>query len=172
MVVVSNCEQYIRKLTTVNLNCELFYGILFIMNDSTQNLGQRIKQQRNIIGLNIEQLAQKAGVSKAYISQLESGTSTKPSAGKLYDIAVALGTSMADLLGKTVPISNSDAHVEIPLNLSKISKKFDLDDVMLRRLAMIQNRDGDSSDSVSEDKWVSLLMAVKQIDESKDESKS
>lgn len=142
------------------------------MNDSTHNLGEKIKQRRGEIGLNIEQLANKAGVSKAYISQLESGTSTKPSASKLYDIAVALNTSMADLLGKTVPVASSATTVEIPLNLSKIAKKFDLDDVMLRRLAMIQNRDGESSDAVSEDKWVSLLMAVKQIDESRNDTKN
>ena len=142
------------------------------MNDSIHNLGQRIKERRVDIGLNIEQLAQRAGVSKAYISQLESGTSTKPSAGKLYDIAVALGTSMADLLGKTVPVASSSTTIEIPLNLSKIAKKFDLDDVMLRRLAMIQNRDGTSPDSVSEDQWTSLFLAVKQIDESSDVKKN
>lgn len=142
------------------------------MNDSIHNLGHKIKEKRVEIGLNVEQLAQKAGVSKAYISQLESGTSTKPSAGKLYDIAVALDTSMADLLGKTVPVANSRVTVEIPANLSKVAKKFELDDVMLRRLAMIQNRNGESSDAVSEDKWVSLLMAVKQIDESRDDTKN
>ena len=142
------------------------------MDNSTQDLGKRIRSRRSEVGLTIDQLAQEAKVSKAYLSQLENGTSTKPSASKLYDIAIALETNMAQLLGKTIPIENSNLHVEIPSNLSKIAKRFGIDDLMLKRLAMIQNREGSSLDIVSEDKWTSLWLAVKQIDESKDVSKN
>ncbi|MCA9360058.1 helix-turn-helix transcriptional regulator [Candidatus Nomurabacteria bacterium] len=135
------------------------------MKNSSQQIGGIIKKRRLDAGMSMDKLAQEAGVSKAYISQLESGTSTKPSASKLFDIAAALGTSMADLLGKTVPITDMTSEVEIPGNLVAISKTLSISDSMLKRMVMVQNRQGDSLNEVSVEKWANLFFAMKQIDE-------
>ena len=63
-------------------------------------VGKRIKQIRESLGLRQEELAKRASVSRTYIIQLENDRSSKPSATVLFSIAVALGTTIAELLGK------------------------------------------------------------------------
>lgn len=62
------------------------------------SLGKRIKGIRESIGFNQEQLADKATVTKAYISQLESGKRLNPYAPELLKVAKALNTTMEYLL--------------------------------------------------------------------------
>jgi XRE family transcriptional regulator, master regulator for biofilm formation len=67
-----------------------------------ETIGQRIRQFRQERNMTASQLAEKAGISKSYLSELETGTGTgqNPSAPRLYDIAKALGVAMSDLLGR------------------------------------------------------------------------
>ena len=62
-------------------------------------IGDRIRALRQGKGMTLEGLATAGKVSKAYLSQLENGESDRPSAEILYNIAVALNTSIANLLG-------------------------------------------------------------------------
>jgi transcriptional regulator with XRE-family HTH domain len=57
----------------------------------------RLKQLRNSKKLTLQQLAQKAGCTKSYISQLEKGTSS-PSISMLGRLAEALEIPVADLI--------------------------------------------------------------------------
>jgi transcriptional regulator with XRE-family HTH domain len=57
----------------------------------------RLKQLRNQQKLTLQQLAEKAGCTKSYISQLEKGTSA-PSVSMLGRLAEALQTPVADLI--------------------------------------------------------------------------
>jgi transcriptional regulator with XRE-family HTH domain len=57
----------------------------------------RLKQLRNLKKLTLQQLAQKAGCTKSYISQLEKGTSS-PSISMLGHLAEALEIPVADLI--------------------------------------------------------------------------
>ena len=57
----------------------------------------RLKQLRKRKKLTLQQLAQKAGCTKSYISQLEKGTSS-PSVSMLGRLAEALETPVADLI--------------------------------------------------------------------------
>ena len=68
------------------------------------NLSQKIRQLRKEKGLSLNKLAEEAGVSKAYLSQLENSVSKQPSAEVLFKIASALGTTIADLLDKLVRV--------------------------------------------------------------------
>jgi transcriptional regulator with XRE-family HTH domain len=68
-------------------------------------VGERIRKFRQDKGLNLSQLAERAGVSKSYLSALENTDASmpsgrRPSAETLYAIAQALGVTMADLLGR------------------------------------------------------------------------
>ena len=57
-----------------------------------------IRRHREAKGLTQEEVAQKAGVTKQYVTMLEAGTRTSPSLPVLRRIAKALGVTMADLL--------------------------------------------------------------------------
>lgn len=56
-------------------------------------LGDKIRKLRKKQGLTLEKLANKAGLSKSYLWELENRESQKPSAEKLTAVADALGVS-------------------------------------------------------------------------------
>jgi transcriptional regulator with XRE-family HTH domain len=58
-----------------------------------------IKKLRNAQGLTQEQVAEKASVSRNYITMLETGTRKSPSLPVLKRLAKALGVSLTELLG-------------------------------------------------------------------------
>ncbi|MBK5218923.1 MAG: helix-turn-helix transcriptional regulator [Thermoleophilia bacterium] len=68
------------------------------------SIGSRIKEYREERGMSASDLATKAGVSKSYLSELESAKEgvKKPSAELLYSIGKALGVAMSDLLGRPI----------------------------------------------------------------------
>lgn len=63
-------------------------------------IGDNIKKYREIRGLTLPDLATKAGVSKAFLWEIESGKSKRPGAEVLFKIAEALGVTIAHLMGK------------------------------------------------------------------------
>lgn len=72
------------------------------------NLSQKIRQLREEKEWSLNKLAEMAGVSKAYLSQLENNVSKQPSAEVLLKIASALRTTIADLLDKPVRVHAKD----------------------------------------------------------------
>lgn len=60
-------------------------------------LGERIKAYRIKQGLTQERLAEKVGVNETYISRVETG-SAKPSLKLLFNLSVALETTMDNLI--------------------------------------------------------------------------
>jgi len=65
---------------------------------SPKRLSHVLKKLRNAQGLTQEQVAEKAGVSKNYITMLETGTRKSPSLPVLKRLAKALGVSLTELL--------------------------------------------------------------------------
>ncbi|TFC91943.1 XRE family transcriptional regulator [Cryobacterium sinapicolor] len=67
----------------------------------TETLGPRIgaalKRERNAVGLTVSELARRAGISKATVSQLESGVGN-PSVETLWSLGDALGVPFARLV--------------------------------------------------------------------------
>ncbi len=59
------------------------------------NLGKKIKQMRNHLGLTQEELADRCELTKGYISQLENNLNS-PSIATLTDILSALGSNLAE----------------------------------------------------------------------------
>jgi len=64
-------------------------------------LGQRIKDARELKGWSLGALGENAGISKSYLAKLERGEIQNPGIRTLHVIAVALGITLGDLLGKT-----------------------------------------------------------------------
>ncbi len=61
-------------------------------------LDRVLKKLRAERGLTMDALAQRVGVTNAYIAQLETGVRTNPSLDVLKRLAKALGVSVVDLL--------------------------------------------------------------------------
>ena len=64
------------------------------------NIGSNINKYREIRGLTLPNLAAKAGVSKAFLWEIETGNSKRPGAEILFKIADTLGVTIAHLMGK------------------------------------------------------------------------
>jgi transcriptional regulator with XRE-family HTH domain len=81
---------------------------------SPMSLAKRLRQERERAGLTLEQLADKAGISKTYLWELEHderGTK-KPSADLLLRVAEALSLTIADLMGlPSIRVDGSNVNV-------------------------------------------------------------
>lgn len=84
------------------------------------NLGKKIEKLRKAREMTLQQLADKAEMSKAYLWQIEHGRSDhqRPGAHILYNIATALETTVADLLEDPVRVQAGAM-----MNLSKGLKR-------------------------------------------------
>lgn len=64
------------------------------------DIGSNVKKYRELRGYTLPDLATRAGVSKAFLWEIETGNSKRPGAELLYKIAEALGVTIAHLMGK------------------------------------------------------------------------
>ena len=79
-------------------------------------LGERIKNKRVLLGLHLNELAEKVGISPSALSQIEK-SKVYPSIFTLKSIAASLQSSIGDLVGE------NDSIVESPL-VKKTEKKY------------------------------------------------
>jgi len=77
------------------------------VNKTVESLGDYLKEQRNSARLSLRQLAEQAGVSNPYLSQIERGL-RKPSAEVLAQIAKALRISAESLYVRAGIVSPDD----------------------------------------------------------------
>jgi transcriptional regulator with XRE-family HTH domain len=63
-----------------------------------EDIGSRLRQERDRVGISQRELARRIGLSASMISQIESGMS-KPSVSTLYEIVTELGVSVDDIFG-------------------------------------------------------------------------
>src|SRR6266849_2717940 len=102
-------------------------------------LADRIKLRRTQKRFSAAELARAAGISKGYLSEIESADPSKPvspSADVLYRVATALGTSVADLLEKDI----RPAPREITPSLRVFAENNDLPEEDVQMLADIRFR--------------------------------
>jgi transcriptional regulator with XRE-family HTH domain len=104
-----------------------------------ETLGQRIRRFRGDAGLTPSQLAERAAVSKSYVSSLESDTEPerRPSADVLYRLAQALGVAMSDLLGRPILVG---PRPERTAELLEFAREDRLPEADIEMLASIQFR--------------------------------
>ena len=76
------------------------------MADGT-GLGTRIRARRKALGLTLTEVAERAGLSNQYVSNLENGHRS-PSLAALRSIATALGQTVTDLLGHDADAAHVD----------------------------------------------------------------
>ena len=70
------------------------------MADISENIGAAIRSARSATGLSLQEVADRAGLSKAHVWELEQGRAKNPTVGCLYAISRATGVSVLELLGE------------------------------------------------------------------------
>jgi y4mF family transcriptional regulator len=86
------------------------------------SVGERIRKRRNELGWTQDALAQKAGVSKSFLSDLENGK-RNVGADTLYDIARALSLSLDYLMSGREGESEPASEVQIPASLATFAAR-------------------------------------------------
>ncbi len=131
-------------------------------SEETKALGARITAARADKGISVARLAELAGVSKAYMHQIENGDCARPSAQVLFNIARVLNTSIAHILGHG-PKGPEPGTVQIPDSLKEYAKEHkELTQEDVEMLAMIKFRDQQPKDAKDWDYlWESIKRSVK-----------
>ena len=101
--------------------------------EENSKLGERIRRLRKEEGLNQEELADKADVSRVYISDIERGE-RGPTFGVVKRIASALGVTLMELEGE------SEAEIKAKPSLKKFATHENLSRKKLRMLSRIEHR--------------------------------
>ena len=136
------------------------------MNTVGDKVGDRIKARRLALGWTQEQFAEKAGISKGFLSDLETGT-RNVSAEYLLKIAQALNVTL-DFLMKGDESKPKQREVQIPAKLSDLAKQKNLtfsQALMLldMRLQIKAHRSNTHSDDLEKFDWDRFYEAVKQF---------
>lgn len=118
-------------------------------------LNDRIKERRKDKGIAAIELAQRAEISKGYLSEIESGRAPRPSGDVLYRIATALGTTVADLLEREVRPAPRDIHP----TLREFAEAEGLPDEDVQMLAQIRFR-GDQPETMED--WRFLYESIRR----------
>jgi transcriptional regulator with XRE-family HTH domain len=128
-----------------------------------EKLGHKVRFCRHGKGWTMTQLAEKSGVSKAYISDLENGNAGTPNIQYVYAIAVALGLTLDQLLEDAKPSGGPKSHkeaVDLPPGLAELQRKAGLSDAEVENLAKINFRGSRPKDAEG---WQFLLEAIKML---------
>jgi transcriptional regulator with XRE-family HTH domain len=88
-------------------------------DDGMASIGERIKERRHELGWTQDVLAQKAGISKGFLSDLENGKRSV-GADTLLEIARSLNLSLDYLMKGTEP-ETPPKEIHIPVSLSQVA---------------------------------------------------
>jgi transcriptional regulator with XRE-family HTH domain len=130
------------------------------------SVGERIRSRRQELGWTQEQLAQKAGLSKGFLSDLENGKRSV-SAENLLDIARVLGVSLDFLMtGEAAEVK--PAEVQIPSSLARFAAKEGLSfrqALMLLDMQqqIVAHRSARKKDGLEAVDWRKFYEAVKEF---------
>jgi transcriptional regulator with XRE-family HTH domain len=83
-------------------------GAMYEQLAGASTVGERIRRLLDAQEMSLSELSRRSGVAKGYLWELVQGPEAsvarmKPSAETLYAVGSALGASVGDLLGKTIP---------------------------------------------------------------------
>lgn len=118
-------------------------GLYIVNTIDLTRLGHTIRFLRQGRGWTLADLAERCGVSKAYISDLENGSAGKPNIQYVFSVANALETTLDRLLDQAVPgriKAESTPAVSVPPGLAELKKQMDLSDDDVERLSSINFR--------------------------------
>lgn len=117
---------------------------------SKVSLGFRVRQLREKKAWSLTELAERAGISRSYLAQIESGESI-PTQAKILQLAEALGALPSELLGE-------ESKINIPSSLREFAKKENLGSAEIHMLAQIEYR-GSRPNTFEE--WKAIYSIIK-----------
>ena len=128
-------------------------------------LGQRVNHIRTQKGLTLEALADRSGLSKSFLWEVEQDRSGI-SGRRLLQVADALNASVEFLLrGGSAPQEYEPQSIEVPLSLGELAEEVGLTYRQTLTLLEIEGsivaRRGGSRGSKGKEDWRSLYLAVK-----------
>ena len=132
------------------------------------SVGERIKARRGELGWTQESLAQKAGISKSFLSELENGK-RRVSADNLLEIARTLSVSLDYLMtGTTTTTESAPVEVPIPSSLAKFAAEERLSfrqTLMLLDMQkqIVAHRSSSKRDGLEGVDWRKFYEAVKEF---------
>lgn len=121
-------------------------------------LKERIRQRMEEKHWSLADLAKETNIAKGYLWEILKGEAQRPSANTLYAIAIALGTSVADLLGKEDEL-NQESDRNIPLSLKEFAHEIGLPKEDIKMLANIRFRGEQPKDKEG---WRFLYESIKR----------
>lgn len=127
--------------------------------DVVIGLGRRVRERRLALGLKLSALARKAGIATSYLSEMETTEGASPSAIVLYRIAVALGTTVPQLLGLPDHPTELPAGRALPPTLQRARVLYRLSDDEVALLNAITYR---GRRPQTEEDWFFLLCAIRR----------
>jgi len=125
-------------------------------------LGEQIRRIRESRGLSLTDLAKRCRISKAYLSQLENGHSSRPSAEFIIRITHALSCSVDAILGARESEPAMAGLVGIPASLHILAREENLDNEDLAMLSQI-HYNGCQPRSI--EAWRNILEAIRKSTE-------
>lgn len=130
------------------------------------SVGERIKKRRGELGWTQDHLAQKAGISKSFLSDLENGKRSV-SADNLLDIGRVLSLSL-DYLMKGEETGRRSAEVQVPASLAAFAEQerltFKQTVALLRmRDQIVAHRSSTKKEGLEQVDWQKFYEAVKEF---------
>ena len=122
------------------------------------SLASRLRDARTVQALSLTEVAARARISKAYLSQLEHGASTTPSHDVLRRLATALGTSIADLTGTSETWQPGEAD-KLPEALRAFARSAKIPEADVAMLAGIHYRGKQPGEP---DDWAHIYETIKR----------
>ena len=127
-----------------------------------KKLGAAIRFYRQGKGWSLADLAEKSGVPKAYISDLENGAAGKPNIQYGYNIAVALDVTLDDLLREATAKEQRAKRLrlpeELPPGLAELQRELPLSEDEVEMLAQVNFRGNRPKDKEG---WRFVFQAIK-----------
>jgi len=133
---------------------------------TTQTVGERIKRRRNNLGWTQDVLAEKAGISKGFLSDLENGKRSV-GADTLLDIGRALSLSLDYLMTGKAPEAQA-TEVQIPSSLASFAAKAGLSfrqalTLLEMQQQIVAHRSATKKDGLEKVDWQKFYEAVKEF---------
>ena len=129
-----------------------------------ERLGQNIRFRRTGRGWSLGDLAEKTGLSKASLSDLENGRGGRPNIQYLMQVAKVFETTIDDLVSgttETVVTESSDEEPEVlPQGLKEFAERVSLRPEEVRMLAQLHFRGGRPRDAEA---WSAIFQVLKAV---------
>lgn len=126
-------------------------------------VGENIRRIRESRGLSLTNLAKRCKISKAYLSQLENGHNSRPSAEFVVRICRVLGCSLEAALGVKELQPVTDGLAGVPTSLRALAREENLD---TNAVVMLSHISYNGRQPTSVESWRKILGAIRSSTDS------